>query len=747
MNYFEHEYNVRYVDGILEHSQEWQWLFDYVEKQYSFSNPEDWHEFVHSSIPLEGLVRRFQEVKSICPKEWLIRNAYIKDAWFLSDFSLGIIGEKECLSQLSTVTGKALLLSLWVSSLLNSDNDLSDFSIKVLQETNCYEIYNLNSIEENIDDINKLIDDIALTGIDVVKRTLNDNVSEEHYKANQEFYDEIRFIVSNGSFFNYANLSAKSGVSWEENLVRTVTGYGLCKANDTGLVLGYSKEEIQRARTNLENEDVTFLLESVLFYSFNVCPSDSCIEKHCNYVYKQLQNEEDLFEALHCPSAEVLSTVFKEKIKGEWTNSVAYRQMITALHKFNNPEQIRIIKKKGFPNSKEQRRSYSQYCKSKYKTVENMTALYQLRDYLEDEDVFCEIDNKYFVLLGGKFDELVLKEGNSVRVSDAFYQYMIFLSNVRERNLSIDKRIIQPEMLRIKELWTTEYYEKAIAEMHVSSNKVEVPSIAIEKYNKQVLANPIILARSCMQYDEEHIVDYMADAADNAISLFTRRMELSSDFPRKCDEVIFNKHDIDLAFLEIVRDIEIRKGYKFLNRLNPEKFVFAIYQRFKTQTRFAVQMFCKDEELYSLVKEHSELELIEYYNEISLAIVTQLYPLLECKIRKLVSLLGIFPYKTKEYEFMQANDPSSLLRILLKKIYDEQKSFENVVDLLFVYNTMYNSNILNVRNECIHGRAYITGDDLKYAFRLTLLCIHMISFRIQTISDNVSDLIAEEKDD
>lgn len=91
--------------------------------------------------------------------------------------------------------------------------------------------------------------------------------------------------------------------------------------------------------------------------------------------------------------------------------------------------------------------------------------------------------------------------------------------------------------------------------------------------------------------------------------------------------------------------------------------------------------------------------------------------------------------------FMQCNDPSSLLRELLLQIYNEQKSFENVSDIMFVYNSMYNSNFLNIRNECIHGRDYLAGGKLRYAFRVTLLCIYMVMFRIDTIEEKVSDLI------
>ena len=90
---------------------------------------------------------------------------------------------------------------------------------------------------------------------------------------------------------------------------------------------------------------------------------------------------------------------------------------------------------------------------------------------------------------------------------------------------------------------------------------------------------------------------------------------------------------------------------------------------------------------------------------------------------------------------MQYNDPSSLLRELLIMVFDEQHSFENVPDLMFVYNIMYNGNSCNVRNECIHGRDYLSGGQLRFAFRATLFAIHMVEFRINTIKENVSDII------
>ena len=218
-------------------------------------------------------------------------------------------------------------------------------------------------------------------------------------------------------------------------------------------------------------------------------------------------------------------------------------------------------------------------------------------------------------------------------------------------------------------------------------------------------------------------------------------MTLSPIFPTEKDKIVYERHDIDKMLLEYVNELKRKKGYKLLNQLESEVFVSSIHDRYKMNTQSALSMFIKEEELYNAVRKYTKIELLPYSNTISVALVTQLFPVLEIKIRELVTLFGIFPFKKNIDEFMQYNDPSSLLRELLIMVFDEQHSFENVPDLMFVYNIMYNGNSCNVRNECIHGRDYLSGGQLRFAFRATLFAIHMVEFRINTIKENVSDII------
>ena len=82
---------------------------------------------------------------------------------------------------------------------------------------------------------------------------------------------------------------------------------------------------------------------------------------------------------------------------------------------------------------------------------------------------------------------------------------------------------------------------------------------------------------------------------------------------------------------------------------------------------------------------------------------------------------------------MQSKDPSSILRLILEKAYDETQSFEVVPDLLYVYHFLYNGNSLNIRNECVHGRDYLSGGSLNFAFKIVLTALYMLIRRLEII--------------
>lgn len=174
-----------------------------------------------------------------------------------------------------------------------------------------------------------------------------------------------------------------------------------------------------------------------------------------------------------------------------------------------------------------------------------------------------------------------------------------------------------------------------------------------------------------------------------------------------------------------------------LNILDVDVYVKAIHQRYRQNVMTYVAIFNSEKKLYKSISEQAPFKMLPFQTQIDVGHVSQLFPLLEMKIRELAYLLGIVPFKEDVNEFMKYKDPSTLLRIMLKDAYGITNSFERVSDLLFVYNFMYNGNSFNIRNEFIHGREYIEDGGLKFAFKTTLLSIYMIDFRIKCIREQL----------
>lgn len=742
MNYFDREENVKFVDGILEYSQEWQWLFDYIDKRYVFEEPKSWHEFVDNSYSIRELIVRFEKIRNVCVKEWIINNSIIKEGWELAKFYNGRIDIVTCQKSINSLTGKLLMLVLWITKLLNIDNGTDyDFNIGMLQEKNYFQLVNIDEIIKNLDEINEFIDNISITGIDEIKKCLNDNVHYIKYDIGAEAEEKIRKRANTYNAFRFDSIRTNLGATWQEDTIFMLLSRDLREADSDGKVLGTDKKNIIRIKDDIDNKDVKFIVETILFYSFGDIPSDECILAHCEMIRREIINKTDLFNLSISSSCKFIEKLFEKKLTGDWRKDMRFVKMLKAFQVYMTPNDIRRIQQMHIPLSKVQIGVYKKFCESKYKDIEEIKELRGIRDYFEDKDVITGIDKTYFEMLSVKFDELVENSERDIILAVSFYYYMIFLIRVKKENMYIDNQRIQSEMLRIKKLWSTNYYEDVVKSMQVISSQQRISAQKCNEFSKRIMINPILFSNLTMSYDQNKILKEMMKAAENPLIMLVSNIEISEVFPREGAKVNFKRHDIDAKFLEIISEIVENKGYKLLNKMLPEKFVAYIYQNCKIELQLNITLFNEEEKMYNLIKAKAPIELLEYDKKISLAMITQLFPVLEMQIRKLVSYLGIFPYKIDEEEFMQCNDPSSLLRELLLQIYNEQKSFENVSDIMFVYNSMYNSNFLNIRNECIHGRDYLAGGKLRYAFRVTLLCIYMVMFRIDTIEEKVSDLI------
>ena len=113
-----------------------------------------------------------------------------------------------------------------------------------------------------------------------------------------------------------------------------------------------------------------------------------------------------------------------------------------------------------------------------------------------------------------------------------------------------------------------------------------------------------------------------------------------------------------------------------------------------------------------------------YPEELKVAHLTQLIPLIELLIREFGVKNNIIPFKEKEQQIHVMKDSSNILLSIIRKKYNENNNFENLGIYLYLYNYLYNVNSLNIRNELIHAREYLDDEGkMRFAFRVLIIGI------------------------
>ena len=74
VNYLEHTTKVKYGDGLLEHSQEWQWLIDEIEERFEIKEIDSWEQYLCESAPIREVFGYFVKILEVVLIKYLIIN-------------------------------------------------------------------------------------------------------------------------------------------------------------------------------------------------------------------------------------------------------------------------------------------------------------------------------------------------------------------------------------------------------------------------------------------------------------------------------------------------------------------------------------------------------------------------------------------------------------------------------------------------------------------------------------------------
>ena len=742
-NYIEHEVKVKLMDSILNNDRDYQWFLDYLENNFDYEDIDSWEDFENKYVSFSKIFDYFSKIQKIENGELKTNIVLLKDIILISKFNLDLITWSQLSNKVQSNFGKILAVALYITKLMSLKNQLKDeinfgiFSIK-----NFWQAYNLDEVIERKEFIYDYLESISIKNFDREKEIISSNLNHEETTCSMQFLAVLKSLAFNTTTFSYNYKKYEYNViTWQERVVLGFVTRPLdVLLKDEDFNLRFSVEQLKKLIDYFHGDGVVrFIIETIIYEKFNLLPSSMVVENHIQLLLFNVSVKSD-FELFNSSSVLFLSKLFKTgDFKKINISNYLKRKLFRVVQGIEEPKQIEKFKKLGFSTSKQQNERLKEYSVSIYKSISNVHSTADLIYYFDNVALVKYLDNEYFFQICQKFREVVIdkEETQSLETANMFLMYMKFLYFLSDnRSEQLNKFLLINEIISIQNLWENKYYEQELNNMQEFTYQQEISNTEIDKFNDFLTKHPFSIANQCILVTEEKTIQIMELASENALIYFVNRIIIDPIFPKDSSDIELDRHDVDQLIEKQVKSIIDNKSYKFRNILKPNKYMLALHENYIRNVTFLTTIFNRTEELYLYINSSSKFNFIEFDREIKIAHITQLFPLLEEKIRELARLFGYNPFKMQKKEFMNYRDPSSILREIITEVFNLTDSFENIPDLLFVYHFMYNSNSLNIRNECIHGRDFLSGERLILAFKVTMLSIQMIENRIKLIKEN-----------
>lgn len=743
-NYLDHEIHVKFVEGILEQSQSWQWFIEYIENNYDLSDISSYIEYKNRSNSLVSILSKFANILEICDSNFRFKTILLQEIYEISKYYLGAIERESCEKKISSEFSKILFLSVWLTKLQNLGND-SKYIVdnRFMNQRNFHQTLNMQVFDYDKEEIILYLEKIKLRDFEIIKRNIEDNLNRVVYGISENFFEKYGDRLLSANCFDFQSFDRKTGLTWQEDTLLDMLHVSIRNgeiipmySNGDSIAPNYKEwtpDLLKQLKSYFNNNISDFVIESVDFLLNRKDPNIEIIETHCNLFLELISKGED-YEILTSSTYEILTMLFDEGVMDRTEKTEVIKGFYKKLHSITSINLLMRLHS-SFPLNRDQIQSKKDYIENQYRTISDINDIPNLTQYLENTDIARHINQSYYNETKDKFLDLT-KNVNDILVANLFYQAMLFLIYVNQTNQIVDKRIVKQDMINLQEDWQKNRYQEQTKNLHEFTNSIQISTEKVEKYNKSILENPIIVANSTVLAKVDDLISVLERTSNHSLMYMVSRIEINNIFPIKDTGINFDRHETDNILRKQVEKIIEKYGYKFMNVLDADIYVSAVHNTYINNVYFVINLFNKEKELYELLEKIIGVRLIPFNEQISLGHLTQLFPLLEIEIRQFGKLFGIVPFKENANEFMKFKDPSSILRELIENIYEELDGFESAPDLLFVYHFMYNSNSLNIRNECIHGRDYFEGYRLKFAFKVTMLALYMIRYRTNSILAN-----------
>ncbi len=750
MSYYEHEIKVKAIENVLSRTQDWDCFFSYTEERFepnisvnSFQDAIDAFNEVHEVFEL--LCR----IREITDKEYSISKDWLKELDQLALYYTAKINiDSVCVN---SDFSKILLTNIYSGKIYSQiSNNKFYFYSEIFKRRNIYLLIDIDLFVDEEENILKLLDEVGID-LSVEKSIFEGNVNRVYFPSDSSFVERHEKDFLNADCFSFKHVKDEDIKVWEEQEILKMLSISY---TDGKLVPLYSKGSYHNPEYEIWNvsvlehllnyfntESTTFIIESIRYILHGIVPSDTTINKHFELLYKLSECvEEENVTDLSCSSLELVISFLNDENCSRRISENSFIEYSKVLNKICDLGWYHIlfeIKERNALTDKKIREKINLILKKELDDVDAISNHNQFSSYIQDKKIYRAVKEIHFKKVCEKFNSLIISTDIMI-VPTIFLQYFFFLLRIKN-NKDIVAVDISAEIIRIRQMWKEEYYFKCKDSMStIKSGPFSIPKDFEDNYVYYIMQNPFKFATTVLKLTEDSLIDCMVSISKHPLLLLVSRIIIAEDFPHEPFLKIDEKHPIDEFYLkEIEKQIE-NNGYKLLNVFEVEKLASGIYDRIKNDLNFYMSLLKNVEPMYEEVKsQNPSYEFIDIEDTPTLAHLTQLFPILENKIRNLGEIFSIVPVCESEDKCHRLKEPDSILKSIISIVYEMEGNLEIVSDLFFVHFCMYGENGMNIRNDCIHGNGYYTKNQILLAFKITLVSLYTLGKRYQLILDNL----------
>ncbi len=750
MSYYEHEIKVKAIENVLSRTQDWDWFFSYTEERFepnisvnSFQDAIDAFNEVHEVFELLCRIREITDKEYSISKDWLKELDQLA-LYYTAKINIASVCVNSDFS-------KILLTNIYSGKIYSQiSNNKFYFYSEIFKRRNIYLLIDIDLFADEEENILKLLDEVGID-LSVEKSIFEGNVNRVYFPSDSSFVERHEKDFFNADCFSFKHVKDEDIKVWEEQEILKMLSISY---TDGKLVPLYSKGSYHNPEYEIWNvsvlehllnyfntESTTFIIESIRYILHGIVPSDTTINKHFELLYKLSECvEEENVTDLSCSSLELVISFLNDENCSRRISENSFIEYSKVLNKICDLEWYHIlfeIKERNALTDKKIRQKINLILKKELDNVDGISNHNQFSSYIQDKKIYRAVKEMHFKKVCKKFNSLIVSTDIMI-VPTIFLQYFIFLLRIKN-NKDIVAVDVSAEIIRIRQIWKDEYYFKCKDSMStIKSGPFSISKDFEDNYVYSIMQDPFKFATTVLKLTEDSLIDCMVSISKHPLLLLVSRIIIAEDFPHEPFLKIDEKHPIDEFYLkEIEKQIE-SNGYKLHNVFEVEKFASGIYDRIKSDLNLHMTFLKNVEPMYEEVKgQNPTYEFIELIETPTLAHLTQLFPILENKIRSLGEIFGIVPVCESEDKYHRLKEPDSILKSIISIVYEMEGSLEIVSDLFFVHFCMYGENGMNIRNDCIHGNGYYTNSQILLAFKITLISLYTLGKRYQMILDNL----------